>query len=123
MCYYFLVNALTVWRSATSLGAVIASTSGNLPYAAFLLTTGALSDMDGRVARRFHVETKAGAARDKLADLAWFQGFFAVLFKSLIDTQTVPIDRAVVGSLILVLMNLYAYYGFVKPELDSSNQV
>ncbi len=77
---YFSVNALTMIRAGAAFASVLATSQGNyLESALILLPAWAITELDGKLARRTGTESFKGSARDWIADACATNAFFLLL--------------------------------------------
>ncbi len=77
---YFSVNALTMIRAGAAFASALAASQGNyLESALILLPAWAVTELDGKLARRTGTESFKGSARDWIADACATDAFFLLL--------------------------------------------
>lgn len=77
---YFTVNALTMARAGAAFASVLATSQGNyLESALILFPAWAITELDGKLARRTGTDSFKGEARDWTADACTTDAFFLLL--------------------------------------------
>ncbi len=83
-----LANGLTFTRAGLGVGSVVESLRGEFVSAIILLGLALLTEIDGRIARKYHAESVEGAYRDYYADAICVTALFA--WRSLLNQEYFP---------------------------------
>lgn len=94
--HYFFVNALTVSRAVAALGSSLLTLSGN-PNIGMIINSSVwgITEIDGRLARRWHVTSRPGAFRDYIADASCANAGILALDKGIIEPLISHVSPAV----------------------------